>query len=104
MWNLEQFRKDLEFVVNIDSGSFDRDGVAEVGKFFEEKCKAMGLITKVNDETQTLEARTHEDGPIDILMLGHMDTVFPKGTVAERPYREEGNMAYGQHGLRSRCC
>ena len=95
MWNIEQFRKDLEYVVNIDSGSFDRDGVAEGGKFFEEKCKAMGLITKVNDETQTLEARTHEDGPIDILMLGHMDTVFPKGTVAERPYREEGNLAYG---------
>ena len=24
-----------------------------------------------------------------------MDTVFPKGTAAERPYREEGNLAYG---------
>ena len=95
MWNLEQFRKDLETVVNIDSGTADRDGVKAVGDFFEDKCKAMGFVTKRDPQTLTLEARSREDAPIDILMLGHMDTVFPRGTVAERPYREEGNLAFG---------
>lgn len=95
MWKIEQLRKDLETIVNIDSGSFDREGVAAVGDFFEKKCKAAGFYTRRDPDTLALEVRTHEDGPIDILMLGHMDTVFPKGTAAERPYREEGNLAFG---------
>lgn len=30
-----------------------------------------------------------------ILIIGHMDTVFPKGTVAERPFTVKNNRAYG---------
>ena len=41
-------------------------------------------------------ARTHEReaGP-GIVFLGHMDTVFPAGTAAARPFRVEGGRAYG---------
>ena len=41
-------------------------------------------------------ARTHEReaGP-GIVFLGHMDTVFPAGTAAARPFRAEGGRAYG---------
>jgi glutamate carboxypeptidase len=28
-------------------------------------------------------------------LLGHMDTVFPEGTAAQRPFRVEGGIAYG---------
>jgi glutamate carboxypeptidase len=30
-----------------------------------------------------------------VLLLGHMDTVFPDGTAGQRPYRAEGGIAYG---------
>jgi glutamate carboxypeptidase len=30
-----------------------------------------------------------------ILLIGHMDTVFPEGTARERPFRIEGGRAYG---------
>ena len=30
-----------------------------------------------------------------VLLIGHMDTVFDPGTVAERPFRIEGNIATG---------
>ena len=41
-------------------------------------------------------ARTpeREAGP-GIVFLGHMDTVFPAGTAAARPFRVEGGRAYG---------
>ena len=34
------------------------------------------------------------DGP-RVLLIGHMDTVFDPGTVAERPYRVDDGVAYG---------
>ena len=36
-----------------------------------------------------------DEEEIDILMVGHMDTVFPKGTVAERPFTMDEKKAYG---------
>jgi len=29
------------------------------------------------------------------MLIGHIDTVFPKGTVNERPFRQDGNIVYG---------
>ncbi|HKM73584.1 MAG TPA: hypothetical protein VJX94_26550 [Stellaceae bacterium] len=30
-----------------------------------------------------------------IVLMGHRDTVFPDGTAAERPFRIDGNQAFG---------
>jgi len=30
-----------------------------------------------------------------IVLMGHRDTVFPDGTAAERPFRVDGDQAYG---------
>jgi glutamate carboxypeptidase len=44
----------------------------------------------------TLEgARRQGEGGRRILMVGHMDTVFPEGTAAARPFRIEDHTAYG---------
>jgi glutamate carboxypeptidase len=40
-------------------------------------------------------ARTHATGGGRILLLGHLDTVFPVGTAAARPLRVEGERALG---------
>lgn len=34
------------------------------------------------------------DGP-SVLLMGHVDTVFPVGTIAERPFRVDGDLATG---------
>ncbi|TMK85384.1 MAG: M20 family metallopeptidase [Actinobacteria bacterium] len=34
-------------------------------------------------------------GNRNVLLVGHMDTVFPDGTATERPFRVEGSTAYG---------
>lgn len=93
----------LEQVVNIDSGSGDKEGVDRVGAVFREHLEGHGIRTKVFPRPLhgdcMLAGLPGQAGDRDqqeyILLLGHMDTVFPMGTARKRPFRLEGNMAYG---------
>ena len=38
---------------------------------------------------------TSASGQEKVMLMGHMDTVFPKGTAAARPFRIEDGKAYG---------
>jgi glutamate carboxypeptidase len=90
---------DLQTLVNIDCGSYTKDGVDEVGRWVGGFLRALGgTLEVVPDDTygDTVVATfdSGRPGPT-ILMIGHMDTVFDPGTVAERPFRTDGNIAYG---------
>ena len=39
--------------------------------------------------------RLQRAGHRPIVLMGHRDTVFPDGTAAERPFRIDGNQAFG---------
>lgn len=97
--SLPAYLHDLELLVNIDCGSYTKEGVDRVGRwvwsFFEElgaELESYDDDTYGNTLVATLDGRP--GGPT-ILMIGHLDTVFDPGTVAERPYRTEGSRAYG---------
>lgn len=102
---LERYLKDLEYIVNIDSGSADIDGNAKVASFFEERFKELGLETEHHRVGKLLRpvviaTTPHKGSSIpgkdyEFYLSGHMDTVFPKGTVAERPFKREGNRVFG---------
>lgn len=95
-WNIEKFRQELKEIVNIDSGSYDKDGVAKICCWFEERFLTEGFkIVRTRENRTQLLVQTHDTDYFDVLMVGHMDTVFPKGTALKRPYKEEDNMAYG---------
>ena len=39
---------------------------------------------------------THKGkGQTNIMLIAHMDTVYPKGSLAKQPFRIEGDKAYG---------
>ena len=86
--------------VSIDSGSYDKAGVDAVGRRFIAFFQEHGLVTSVEAvegygdaiHIRLDEVRANER---PILLLGHRDTVFPKGEVARRPFRIEGQRAYG---------
>ena len=91
----------LEEVVNIDSGSYNKAGVDKVGEVFRKHLESAGISTTVfpledygNCLLAEVPGTAGPDAP-HVLLLGHMDTVFPDGTVAERPYRVENGIAYG---------
>ena len=46
-FNLERFMTELEEVVNIDSGSYDIEGLNQVAQWFAKKYEEAGYYTKV---------------------------------------------------------
>lgn len=96
--NGEQFLKDLENLVNTDSQSSDPEGVAAVSAFFERGFAEIGWKVEKKELDPTAGPClkiTNGEAPYDALLLGHMDTVFPRGTAAERPFRRDEKRAYG---------
>ena len=90
----------LKDVVDTDSGSYDKAGVDAVGAKFIAFFAAHGLITEIEPNDRfgnaihiRLDDRPSNEKPV--LLMGHRDTVFPKGEAARRPFRIEGPRAYG---------
>lgn len=101
-FNKEEYMKDLETLVNIDSGSNDIDGLNKVADFICAKYESIGLSPVRTEQGPNkrpyIEVYTHpEDEEVDVLFLGHLDTVFDHGTAQERPFTisEDGKWAYG---------
>ncbi|MBP3040637.1 M20 family metallopeptidase [Bacillaceae bacterium Marseille-Q3522] len=94
----EDMMKLLEKLVNIDSGSYVKSGIDQVGSILKEKYEALGFHVEVHPQEETGNHLTvvhkEADHP-EILIIAHMDTVFPAGTAKERPFKTEGNRAYG---------
>lgn len=88
-------------LVDTDSGSYDKDGVARAGAIIREHLEARGIPCEEilqADGSVSIRATVRPRQTVDnahVLLLGHRDTVFPRGTVAKRPFRIEGNRAYG---------
>ncbi|HSW43063.1 MAG TPA: M20 family metallopeptidase [Patescibacteria group bacterium] len=95
------FLADLEHLVNLDCGSYTRDGVNEVGAWVAAFLARLGgTVTRHVDPAgalgDTVEAVFHgQPGGPRALLVGHLDTVFPAGTAAARPFRVEDGMATG---------
>lgn len=90
----------LREVVDIDSGSYDKAGVDAVGERFKRFFEDNGIPAwfEANDTYgDALHARVGDPGANEkpVLLMGHRDTVFPKGEVARRPFTIIGNRAYG---------
>jgi len=92
----------LREVVNIDSGSYNKAGVDAVGAVFERHLAERGIQTeRVPHGTYgdciraVIPATGAGAGNRHVMLMGHRDTVFPDGTVADRSFRIEGDMAYG---------
>jgi glutamate carboxypeptidase len=88
-----------ERVVNIDSGSYDRDGVNQVQDIFEAALSAAGFtVSRLSLEGagDQLTARWNSgnSGP-KALILGHADTVWPAGTTADWKFERSGDFITG---------
>lgn len=94
----ERYGQFLQTLVNIDSGSYDKAGVDAVAAKIIERYRELGFEIEIfTNETLGNNYRIrHQDAENpEILILAHLDTVFSKGTVAERPFSIEGDRAYG---------
>jgi glutamate carboxypeptidase len=100
----EEFVEDLRAMVNVDCGSFTRDGVNVIADLCQARLEAGGWkVDRIAHVPAGAEPQLGDlvigrlegvAGP-RVLMIGHTDTVFEPGTAAERPFRIEGDRATG---------
>ena len=94
----------LREMVNVDCGSYTRDGVNAIADLCQARFERGGWeIERIQHQPAGDEERLGDlvigrlggSGSARVLMIGHTDTVFDPGTVAERPFRIEGDRAFG---------
>lgn len=101
----DEFVAALETMVNVDCGSYTPAGVNVIADLCEARFRANGWEVDRRphragdgDPSQLgdlVVGRLRGVGGPNVLLVGHMDTVFDEGTVAERPFRIEGDIAHG---------
>ena len=112
-WLAEQHEAmlaELEAMVNIDGGSYDKAGVDAVGRRVLDFCARHGIPVEVTPGAKhgdclraIVEAPGETAGSAanqgnsrrHIVLMGHRDTVFPKGEPQRRPFKIEDGLAYG---------
>lgn len=85
----------LEQLVNIDSGTGRSQGAAEIVDILAEKFGQLGLAVERHQTPVGPQLVVYGDRQPQVLLSGHIDTVFPPGTASRRPYRTENGRAYG---------
>ncbi len=98
-YDIGKFLQDLENLVNIDSHSSDFEGMEKVVAYLEKEFQTpMWHITRPDCGAgcaKPLQIANTADENYDVVLCCHIDTVFQKGTVANRPYSVKNNVAYG---------
>lgn len=87
----KSFNTDLATIVNIDSGTFLKDGVDDVGQYLQRLFQKFNFTTsfevqeKYGNNLIAVHTGNNPQGP-RLLLIGHMDTVFPADEAVRRPF------------------
>lgn len=99
MFNLDEYISELEYIIGIESGKGCVDGQRKVAEFFKEKFEAIGWKTTLHDiggaVGPMLSCVNRESEEYDLMMIGHIDTVFTRGMLEKNPFRIDGDKIYG---------
>jgi glutamate carboxypeptidase len=95
----DAFVAELRQMVNVDWLLHTR-WVNAIADLCEARMRARGWSVERRVHSTANPARRPRDRTLDgggpnVLLVGHMDTVFDEDTVAERPFRIEGDLALG---------
>ncbi|MDB5811834.1 MAG: peptidase dimerization domain protein, partial [Betaproteobacteria bacterium] len=124
VWSLAQKEKPamldtLKELVNIESGSRELDGLDKIANVLARRFEALGAKVELIDlgtdyikftDTppqvgKALRATFTGTGAKKILLVAHMDTVYPRGMLAQQPFKNEGEKVWGlgiaddRHGI-----
>lgn len=101
--------KSLEEFVAIESGSRDLEGLTRLATLLSQRFRDLGAAVELVDvdaEAYRMNDTPARIGPVlratlkgtgrrSILLLAHLDTVYPRGTIAKQPFRLDGDRVYG---------
>ncbi|MGF1697228.1 M20 family metallopeptidase [Vibrio lamellibrachiae] len=99
-FSLKQYLEELKPLVNLDCGTYTIDGIEAVAAQFEQKyvdlqgwnikridCGVAGVGLEVRNKPEAEH--------IDVMLIGHLDTVFAPGIASARPMSIDEQKAYG---------
>lgn len=93
----------LRDTVNINSGTMNISGVEKVGLLYQQALKSIGMDTKWVKLPTSMQRSSHliasaitgkADKKNDILLIGHLDTVFAKNSDFQK-FKQDGNTISG---------
>ncbi|AQV97555.1 peptidase M20 [Cupriavidus necator] len=89
----------LKEMVSIESGSANAKGLAQMASYTEKRLQALGAKVERLPVTRgpgtMVKATFTGTGKRRVMLIAHMDTVYPENTLATQPIREDGNRLYG---------
>jgi glutamate carboxypeptidase len=88
----------LRRFVELESGSYDKRAVDRVGDVLTSMFASLGFVIDRLPQQETGDhrvARRPGSGKGKLLVLIHLDTVWPTGTLAENPFRIDNGQAFG---------
>lgn len=89
----------MQSLVNLDSGTDDGKGLALVEAELARRLRALGAAVEISaappSAGKVVVGRFKGQGSAKIMLMIHYDTVFPTGEAGRRPFRVEGQRAYG---------
>lgn len=100
----EQLAAGIQTWLRVESPTGSVQGVTAMAALIEQQARLLGLQTmlgSLGDTTGPLlhvSNRAPGDQRQGVLILGHMDTVHPVGTLLQNPCRIEGDRLYGPGG------
>lgn len=95
---LEQYMEELRELCAIDSYSYHKPGLDEIALFLAARMRGLGMHATIIDRESwgnDLLGTLHGNGGGNVLLLGHMDTVYPVGIATSRPVQIEGDIITG---------
>lgn len=102
--NKDSFVEGLRDLVDVDSGTYSADGVNRVADLLERRFRDAGWAVERRAHRpekgqprlgDLLIARVKGSGTHRVLLVCHMDTVWPDGTAEARPFRIDGERGLG---------
>lgn len=88
----------LRRLVELESPTGYKRGVDQLGLYLAKRCSDLGAKVKVFEQERVgnhICLEVDAGGPGQALILGHLDTVWPRGEVRLRPFKIEEGRAYG---------
>ncbi|MBP0947254.1 M20/M25/M40 family metallo-hydrolase [Pseudomonas alliivorans] len=86
-------------LVDVDTGTGQAPGLKTVSALLVERLKALGAEVTTTPATPSagdnIVGTIKGNGSRSFLLMVHYDTVFGPGTAAKRPFRQDGERAYG---------
>ena len=95
--NAQDILGTLKTMVELESFTSDKQGTDALSDYLIQRLRELGAETTVipQDQVGNHVVADIEGGEGRIMLLCHMDTVWPKGTIEDRPFTVNGDLAYG---------